>query len=82
MKKEYIMTMKEVRKEILSRMEYDGFTNKPYIDDKTFDTLKEAIDYEFKVDDMYDPIRHLSLDDKVVQYWDEDDMMCYKEYKE
>lgn len=76
---EYIMTVEDVKnKEIRDLLEYDFFTNKPVVADEVFDTEEEAIEYEFKIDECYDPIRHLPLTAKVVMYWDEDDILSFR----
>ena len=53
---------------------------KPCVEDKIFNTEKEAIEYEFQVDGCYELIKHLSDNDKVIEYYNEDKEPCYKPF--
>ena len=78
MQDKFILTISELKKEIEGMLEYDFMTNKPYTFDRLFDTKKEAVEYEFQHDEIYQDIRNLSLESKVTQYWDEHGNMHFE----
>ncbi|MBN2825030.1 MAG: hypothetical protein JXQ76_06905, partial [Campylobacterales bacterium] len=89
-----ILTIQEVKKSMLDFLEYtdgNGFSSsEPFLEnmkpcvfgDIIFDTEEEAIEYEFANDELYDKIRHLKSNDKVIQFFDEDDQLSYIPFEE
>ena len=92
MNEQTIMTIKELKANIIDMLEYsmdDGIIfggslpnnmtsgMKPCVADKLFDTEEEAAEYEFKFEE-YDAIRNLSDNDKIIQFYDENDNIAYK----
>ena len=73
MQNKTILTVSELKKDIEGALEYDFMTNKPYIFDRTFDTKEEAVEYELQHDELYKDVKNLSLESKIIQYWDQND---------
>ena len=95
MRDEKIITIKEVKTDILDMLEYasdDGITiggslpsmltmgMKPCVADKLFDTEDEAVEYEFNIDERFSKIKHLSGEDKVIEFYDEDDELNFEPF--